>query len=188
MKSPNLHIVIGSFIFLIIIAGYQYYLHSYTPVSLPGLPELKQNERRPDFVLPDITGKKRSHVEWDGKIVVINFWATWCRSCLKEMPILIRLQNEYAKQGVQFIGIAVRDELDSVKRVATVLGINYPILFNQQGLALSKAFGNTIEAIPFTVVVDRQGYIVSRFAGELNERAAKKLMAGQYVAHPTTNN
>ncbi|HEW98088.1 MAG: hypothetical protein DRR16_29025 [Candidatus Parabeggiatoa sp. nov. 3] len=188
MKSPNSHIVIWSFIFLIIFAGYQYYQHIYTPVSLPGLPELKPNERCPDFVLPDITGKNRSLAEWDGKIVVINFWATWCRSCLKEIPILIKLQNEYAKENIHFIGIAVRDELKSVKEVATHLGINYPVLFDKQGLALSKAFGNTIDALPFTVVVDRQGYIVSRFAGELNERAAKKLIGGQRVAHPTTDN
>jgi peroxiredoxin len=179
MKSHTIHILIASFIILLIFSGYQYYQHIYTPVSLPGLPELKQNERRPDFVLPDLTGKKRSNAEWDGKIVVINFWATWCRSCLKEIPILMNLQNEYAQEDLQFIGIAVRDELESVKSIATDLGINYPVLFDKQGLALLKAFGNTIDVLPFTVVVDRQGDIVSRFAGQMNERSAKKLIFGK---------
>ena len=175
MKSINPQFLIWAFIIITGVVGYQYYQHNYTPVSLPGLPEPKPNERRPDFTLPNITGQMHSNAEWDGKVVVVNFWATWCQSCRKEIPVFIKLQNEYAEQGVQFIGIAVRDDTESVKRFAKDMGINYPLLIDKQkNFILSKTFGNTIGALPFTVVVDRKGNIVSRFAGEMNERAAKK--------------
>ncbi len=175
MKSNYLHFLIWALILIAGVVGYQYYRHNYTPVSLPGLPEPKPNERRPDFSLVDITGQMRHNAQWDGKVVVVNFWGTWCRACLKEIPTFIKLQNEYAEQGVQFIGIAVRDDLDSVKRFAKEVSINYPLLVDtEQAPVLAKAFGNRIEALPFTVVVDRKCNIVSRFVGEMNERAAKK--------------
>ena len=174
---PKLHFLISALILLIsIIAGYYFNQH-YTSVSLPGLPEYQPNEQRPDFELADLNGKIHRNTEWDGKVVVINFWASWCPSCIKEIPIFINLQRKYAPQGLQFIGIVVRDEIETVKQFVKSIGINYPILIarnEEQAQQLAKQWGNTIQALPFTVVVNRAGNIVSRFAGAMNETAAKQ--------------
>jgi thiol-disulfide isomerase/thioredoxin len=176
MKFLNFPVLISALIIMIIIVGYDFNQH-YTSVSLPGLPAYQPNEYRPDFTLADLNGKIHNNNEWDGKVVVINFWASWCSNCIKEIPIFIKLQHEYAQQGVQFIGIVVRDEIATVKQFVKSIGINYPTLITQndeQAQQLAKQWGNTIQALPFTVVVNRAGNIVSRFAGSISETAAKQ--------------
>lgn len=176
MKFLSFPVLINALIILIIIVGYYFNQH-YTSVSLPGLPAYQPNEHRPNFTLADLNGKIHSNSEWDGQVVIINFWASWCISCVKEIPIFINLQHEYAQQGVQFIGIVVRDEIATVKQFVKSIGINYPTLIAQndkQVQQLAKQWGNTIQALPFTVVVNRAGDIVSRFAGVINETAAKQ--------------
>jgi thiol-disulfide isomerase/thioredoxin len=177
MKFLSFPVLISALIFLVsIIAGY-YFNQYYTSVSLPGLPQYQPNEHRPDFKLADLNGEIHSNTEWDNKVVVINFWASWCSSCVREIPIFINLQHEYAQQGVQFIGIVVRDEIETVNRFVKSSGINYPILIarnEEQARQLAKQWGNTIQALPFTVVVNRAGNIVSRFAGVMNETTVKR--------------
>lgn len=177
MKFLNFPILISVLVLGVsIIISYAVNQH-YTSVSLPGLPEYQPNEYRPDFELADLNGKIHNLTEWAGKVVVVNFWASWCSSCVKEIPVFIHLQQQYAQQGVQFIGIVVRDESETVKRFVQSSGINYPILMTmteQQAQQLATQWGNTIQALPFTVVVNRAGNIVSRFAGAMNETAAKQ--------------
>ena len=171
MKSTHFQLVIGSLTVIALFFGIQFYRYTHTQ----NLPPLK--ERRPDFSLLEITtGKMLSNAEWDGQVVVINFWATWCKSCLKEIPWFIKLQQTYARQGIQFIGIAMDNEVKTVKRVANNMRINYPIFVGPQTLQLAKTFGNASVVLPFTVVVDQQGYMVWRVTGEISERVIKRVL------------
>lgn len=123
----------------------------------------------PAFNLPDLSGHQHHISEWQGKILVINFWATWCPPCLKEIPDFIALQEQYKTQDLQFIGIALEDR-EPVAKYATATGINYPILLGgDNGIALARQLGNSVGAIPFTLIVDRQGQIILRHPGELSK-------------------
>ena len=122
----------------------------------------------PDISLPDLEGKQRSLSEWQGKVLVLNFWATWCSPCRKEIPEFIELQKEYGGKGLQFIGIAV-EELEPAKEYSKHAGINYPILVGQpSAINLSVPLGNMISTVPFTVIFDRQGNIIHRQLGEIS--------------------
>lgn len=122
---------------------------------------------RPSFTLPDLQNNPHSNSEWDGKIVVVNFWATWCPPCIKEIPTFIELQKKYESRGVQFVGIAV-DDAESVKNFAETMGINYPILLETGRSRLALGFGNQLGVLPFTAVINPQGVIVERQMGEVS--------------------
>jgi thiol-disulfide isomerase/thioredoxin len=109
--------------------------------------------------LPDASGKEQSIGQWRGKVVVVNFWATWCAPCREEMPEFMRAQTEFGARGLQFVGIAV-DQADKVDQFANELGLNYPTLIGGYGaVELSRTLGNSLAALPFTIIVDRQGRV-----------------------------
>ncbi len=125
-------------------------------------------EIRPDFTLPDLDGVQRNVKEWDGKILVINFWATWCLPCLKEIPDFIKLQEKYNQQGVQFIGLAMQ-EADEIKEFVADIGMNYPALSGTQEVSkVGKSLGNRFGALPYTVMIDREQKIVFIKSGPLS--------------------
>lgn len=114
--------------------------------------------------------------DWKGKILIINFWATWCPPCLKEIPDFIELQAEYAAHNVQFIGIAI-DEPQLVDDYLNFININYPILIaEKEGGRLAQKLGNIVSAIPFTVIVNPQQQIIFRHPGELSKQAVRELI------------
>lgn len=128
--------------------------------------------------IADLNGTPRALEEWRGKVVVINFWATWCPPCLKEMPAFVRLQDRYGARGLQFVGIAL-DSREEVAKFVEQHGIDFPILVGEEDVAAyMQRLGNTIGALPFTVVVDRDGAIRHTHQGEWNEAAADKIIAG----------
>jgi thiol-disulfide isomerase/thioredoxin len=133
-------------------------------------------EPRFDFSLIDLDQNRRHISEWDGKVLVINFWATWCPPCINEIPMFMKLQAKYANQNLQFIGISLDNSRQQVLNFVKTHKINYPILGGEEALAVSQKFGNTSAAIPFTVIIDRNGYIVSRYIGEMSQQTAQELI------------
>lgn len=129
---------------------------------------------RPDFSLPDLDGKVHSIAEWDGKVTVLNFWATWCPPCKREIPTFIELQQQYAARGVQFVGVAI-DTRDQVIPYVDSAHINYLTLIGENdAVNVSHAFGNRLDALPYTVIIDRQGTIAFVQRGELTREVAEQ--------------
>lgn len=140
-------------------------------------PEASVPQAGLSFSYPDLDGKQRSVEEWRGKLLVVNFWATWCGPCKQEMPGFAAMQQEYAGRGVQFIGVAV-DDLASVQAFLREVPVNYPILIaGDAGSLLANQLGNIIGVLPFTVLVDSQGAIVQRKFGELSKSELAELLA-----------
>ena len=130
----------------------------------------------PDFSLMDVSGQSRSVSEWQGKVLVINFWATWCPPCLEEIPHFINLQDKYGDQGLQFLGIAL-EGVDEVTSFANKLGINYPLLVGEQEvIKLAGKFGNRIGGLPYTVIIDRSGTINFIKVGPLSVSEAEQVI------------
>ena len=130
----------------------------------------------PDFALPDLGGTPHRLSDWRGRTLLINFWATWCEPCRREIPLLDTIRRENADKNLEIIGIAV-DHEDSVRKMVKDLGIAYPVLVGEKGgLAAVSAFGmDTV--LPFTVFADPQGRIVTLKVGELHRDEAAFILA-----------
>jgi thiol-disulfide isomerase/thioredoxin len=119
--------------------------------------------------LVDLAGKTRRLSEWQDRIRVCNFWATWCAPCREEIPLLIAVREKYAAQGVEIVGIAIDNEAN-VRHFSTSFSISYPILLAEaDGLDLMRKLGNGTGGLPYTVVVNRQGRVVHRKLGALHQ-------------------
>jgi len=133
-------------------------------------------ERVPQFQLADREGTMRSLADWQGKSLVVNFWATWCAPCRREIPLLGELQQQYGPAGFQVIGIAA-DYRDKVIAYADEAGIEYPLLIGEQeALDAAAAFGVEIVGFPFTVFSDSQGRVIACHVGELTRPQAEVIL------------
>ncbi len=138
--------------------------------------EAQAPEILPEFTLMDREGAQRSIHSWPGKSLIINFWATWCGPCRREIPLLKRIQDERAEENFQVVGIAV-DFRDDVLKYAEEMGINYPLLIGEQdGLEAISKFGISAAGFPFTVFTDTQSRIVLTHLGEIEEQEAAILL------------
>lgn len=129
----------------------------------------------PEFALPDLSGDIRRSEEWRGEVLVLNFWATWCKPCREEMPMLASLQSELGDAGLQVVGVAV-DELEPVRRFAAEYGIDYPLLVDLVGAVRLQDAVNGGAALPMTVVADREGLIRARVPGKLDRRRLEAIV------------
>lgn len=128
----------------------------------------------PNESFPDLSGTSHSLQEWSGKVVVLNFWATWCPPCRKEIPLFIDLQAKLGDKGLQFVGIAV-DKTEDVRDYAEKNRINYPILIgSDNAIKLARQLGNHFDGLPFSIIFDRQGQATYLQAGELKEATLRK--------------
>jgi thiol-disulfide isomerase/thioredoxin len=141
---------------------------SDSPESDAAVPHPVVPARLPDFSLKDLKGKSIPISAWSGKSLVINFWATWCAPCRREIPLLKTLAAEWAGKDLEVVGIAV-DYPDKVQDFASRFKIDYPVLIgDQDALDVAAKFGMSSPAFPFTVFTDRRGEIVALFVGELH--------------------
>lgn len=119
--------------------------------------------------LPDLNGNIHALSQWHGKVLVVNFWATWCAPCREEIPALMKVQRQYASNGVQIVGIAF-DNVGKVQNYAAEMHIDYPLFIGGvESQILAKDLGNSAGVLPFTVVLDRTGKDVYAHVGALTE-------------------
>lgn len=130
--------------------------------------------------MPDLNGVRKSLSDWQGKILVVNFWAAWCDPCREEIPEFVRLQKELGEKGVQFVGIAVEppDRLAQVIAFVREMHVNYPNLMGDfDAMALVQNAGNPTSALPFTMVIDRQGRLLNAHLGRLEEAKLRSMIS-----------
>lgn len=126
--------------------------------------------------LPDMEGKSQALAQWRGKVMVVNFWATWCSPCLEEIPEFVRMQEKLGNQGLQFVGIAI-DNTAKVREFAAKYRMNYPVLIGEMdAIELARTAGNEFGGLPFTVVMDRKGRLIGTEIGGLNEEKLTALI------------
>lgn len=132
-------------------------------------------EKLPEITMPDTQGITHKLSEWKGRPLMVNFWATWCDPCRREIPLLKRLRKERAGESLEIVGIAV-DFRDAIIQYAHSIGIDYPVLVGEKdGIAAIDALG--MESVfPFTVFADKQGRILTVKVGELHRDEADVIL------------
>jgi thiol-disulfide isomerase/thioredoxin len=197
MRTSGLRYLGGALVLLLgMWAGLKF--HRVHQVSAPGVavpagvasaPDPKENSaleapphpvipaQLPDFSLNDLSGKSTSITAWNGRSLVINFWATWCAPCRREIPLLKTLAADWAGHDLTVVGIAV-DYADKVRQFTGQFKIDYPVLIGEQdALDVAAKFGMDSPALPFTVFTDQRGEVVALFVGELHRPQADFILS-----------
>lgn len=126
--------------------------------------------------LMGVDGKLQPFEQWRGKVLVVNFWATWCAPCREEIPEFIRFQNRFGADGVQFVGVAI-DQKERVAPYAKEMGINYPLLVGGlETMEFARQLGNQRSVLPFTLVIDRKGRVNTAQVGILKPEKLEALL------------
>ena len=126
--------------------------------------------------LTDLAGQPRKLSDWQGRILLCNFWATWCAPCREEIPLLMAARRKYGSAGVEIVGIAI-DNAIKVREFSASLNISYPVLLAEAGgLDLMRKLGNGAGGLPYTVVTDRQGNVVQRKLGALKPGELERIL------------
>lgn len=138
------------------------------PKRMPVSRTAPEADTRPAFELPGLDGNTHHVSEWDGRVVLLNFWATWCAPCREEMPMLDEMHDEYGEQGFTVVGVAL-DNPGAVQSFVEELDIGYPILIdNATGDDLARRYGNGQGVLPYSVLIGRDGTIEATLMGILH--------------------
>ena len=162
-------------------------------LTLPRLPHLSVDAAAPDaaacdpkakparleFSIKDMTGNDVKLLSFKGKVILFNFWATWCGPCKVEIPWFIEFQNKYGSQGLAVVGLSVDDPAEKVRSYAAQHKVNYPMLVGMDREDVQSAYG-PIWGIPMTVIIGRDGKLCKKHMGittkEVFEREIKALL------------
>jgi thiol-disulfide isomerase/thioredoxin len=148
-----------------------------TAIEITGTQTAEPIETLPEFTLADLAGSPRSIVEFSGKPLLINFWATWCAPCLREMPMFETLWQERSANGsLQIVGIAI-DRLEDVEPYLKQTGVTYPTLVGRSdAMEAADSFGSAYVGLPFTVFVSAERQILHMHSGELHREQLDDIM------------
>jgi peroxiredoxin len=160
------------------LGGYSLFNHWVGTPTGPGQQSAASSQttvigsQRPDFTLLDINNQRHSISEWDGQVVLINFWATWCPPCRREIPTLADLHRKLGPKGFTVIGAAM-DSPEKVQSFVTKFSVPYPNLIGQRQISLiSRQLGNHSESLPYTAIIGRDGRVAYTHLGEIERRTA----------------
>jgi thiol-disulfide isomerase/thioredoxin len=174
MSARVLVVLVGIAALIVGVAGYR---------SMLGADAERVDARLAQVAFPDLDGRNQPLSQWSGKVLVVNFWATWCPPCKEEMPEFVRAQAEWAEQGVQFIGIAV-DAVPDVKAYLASNPVNYPILIGEpNGPEWAAELGDAFQVLPFTAVIDRSGHVARVKSGPYSRSELADLLR-EMLAEP----
>ncbi len=135
------------------------------PLSIKGDRNIDYLDQLPAFELPDLSGRNIDSRTWAGKVLVLNFWATWCPPCLREIPLLVAARERHRQ--LQVVGIAI-DSKEDVLRYLAEHPVNYPILLGEtEAIEMSLRLGNRMQGLPFTVIFDHRGKRIHSQVGEI---------------------
>ncbi len=143
-------------------------------------PAGRVNTIAPDFMRTDVAGRPLRLDQFRGRVVLLNFWATWCGPCLEEIPVFSRWQRQYGDSGLQVIGVSMDDDEAAVKRFLAKQVVPYPILMGDANLG--EAFGG-VYGLPQSFLIDAHGLIVFRSVGEPNIEALRAQIEGLIGSH-----
>lgn len=119
---------------------------------------------------------------WQNKVLVINFWASWCPPCVEEMPLFVRYQDSYASKNVLFVGIGI-DSPSNIREFLTKTPVNYPIVLGGlEGSQWAKNFGNPTGGLPFTLIINAKGQILKTKLGKMTEDELKSALDSAILA------
>lgn len=182
MKSSALIAVVLSGAAIVGYVSYRTLTSQPAPEPAAHVAEAEQTEPAPaetlpDFSLPNLTGGQQSILSWPDNAMIINFWATWCGPCLREIPLLKTFQDEQRDNAIQVVGIAI-DRLEPVQAFVAEMGFNYPVLVGQtEGSQAAASFGVDFFALPFTVFTDHDRNILGVHTGEIHAEDLADLAA-----------
>jgi cytochrome c biogenesis protein CcmG, thiol:disulfide interchange protein DsbE len=133
------------------------------------------NRKAPEFAQRDLNGQTINLARLRGKVVLLNFWATWCAPCLTEMPAFAAWQRQYGQQGLTVVGISMDDEDVPVRKMVKKLGVDYPVAMGNA--ALGERYGGVL-GLPMTFLIDRNGIVRARFQGEADLKKIEASLKG----------
>lgn len=127
----------------------------------------------------DLDGRSQAMTQWEGQLIVVNFWATWCPPCVEEMPDLQRIHDEYRRQGVAVVGLGI-DSPSALRRFRDDHKLALPLYAaGAAGSELGKALGNASGALPYTLLIDRKGRIVRTHLGQIRPAELRRWLDAQ---------
>lgn len=128
-----------------------------------------------DFTLTDLNGKTQKLSAYRGKLVLVNFWASWCAPCVEELPLLVEAQTLYGARGLQILGPAM-DDVASAQPLALRLGVNYPVMADfAQVDGIMRTLGNEMGALPYSVLIDGEGKVLRSILGGLKREDLQQI-------------
>ena len=142
-----------------------------------GLCDPKPKAAKLDFTLKDAAGKPVKLADFKGKVIVLNFWATWCVPCRAEIPTLVALQTKYGRQGLQVVGVSIDDPVEKMKPFVGKYKMNYPALTAFNNEAILDAYGPMV-VVPWTVIVKRDGNACVKHIGPVTKEAFEREIKG----------
>lgn len=169
MKKTSLAIIFLLIVTIAAVYGYREYAQSFEPTA-------QTNKQAPEFSLPGTKGGQLKLSDYKGKLILLNFWASWCPPCRAEIPGFIKIQNVYKDKSFTFLGIAVEDK-NAADKYATEIGINYPTSYGlEDALKVAEKYGNPDGGLPYSILISPEQKILGIYSGFLSEDRLKNMI------------